>query len=294
MPPRAVQAAAALLALVALAGCSELLSTAPTATAAAERCIDVPGDAAGLAWSPTGRYLAVGTVDPAGVKAAQVLDTSGDGPTTAVIEREMLPETVVTSVDGQLAWISAGATGRQLVVNQPDGMRFTVLPDEVVGLGWTAIGYALLEHPAAGGSRVLIADIDRPADPNEIHRTDLTVARLWIAADREIMVLSIAHPDHRDAPVSFQVVGAEETQELEPPGADASGASMPALRRWLVYRSASTSRMEAVPVDDPDAVVTLVDRAARRGMISDGGMLAYVPVEPANQVCLVDVAAELP
>jgi hypothetical protein len=268
----------------------------PTASAATagERCVDLQADAVGLAWSQTGQFLAVGTDDGSGAHAGRILDVSGDGVGNVVVEAEMLPTTVVSSVEGRLAWLSDTANGRQLTEDRPGGTGFTLLPDTITGLGWTAIGYALLEHPADGGSRVQILDVDRPGDPNPIFQTDLNVERLWITADPEYLLLTITHPDHRDAPTTFEVDGPEAQRHLEPPGADASGASMSTLRRWVVYHSAATSRMEAVTVEDVSKRVTLTDRAAVRGMVSDRGILAYVPAEPAGQVCLVDVGATLP
>lgn len=268
----------------------------PTASAAtvAERCVDLQADAVGLAWSQTGQFLAVGTDDGAGGHAGRILDVNGDGVGNMVVEAEMLPTTVVSTVEGRLAWLSDTANGRQLIEDRPGGMGFTLLPQTITGLGWTAIGYALLEHPEGGGSRVQILDVDRPGDPNLIFQTDLHVERLWITADPEYLLLTVVHPDHRDAPATFEVDGPEAQRHLEPPGADASGASMSTLRRWVVYHSAATSRMEAASVEDVNKRVTLTDRAAVRGMVSDRGILAYVPAETAGQVCLVEVGAKLP
>ena len=126
------------------------------------------------------------------------------------------------------------------------------------------------------------------------YETGLFAERLWISADPESLLLTISHPDHRDAPTSFVVVLSEVEHQLEPPGADSSEASMPALRRWVVYHSAATSRMQAVKVSDARETIVLRDRAATRGSVSDGGILAFVPVEPYGQVCLADVASSLP
>ncbi len=286
--PRTLAASIAVIALAAtISTCG---SPTPSAAIGAERCIDLQADAVGLAWSQTGQFLAVGTADHAG----RVLTVDGDGVGLTVIESEMLPSTVVTSVDGHLVWISDTQDGRQLTESGPDGMEFTLLPESITGLGWTAIGYALLQHPAEGGSRVLLMDVDRPGEPTEIYRTELFVERLWITADPEYLLLTITHPDHRDAPATFVVAGPDAEVQLEPAGADTTGASMPALRRWVVYHAAATSRMEAIRVTDPGTIVTLTDRPAQRGMVSDRGILAYVPTEPAGQVCLLDVASKLP
>ena len=281
-------AAALAVVAAAVAGCAGPTASADATTV--ERCFETQGDAVGLAWSQTGRFLAVGTDQ----HAAQILDLEGDAVGSMVLEQEMVPTTVVSSADGHLAWISDGANGLQLTEDRAGGMQFTLLPDTMVGLGWTAIGFALLERPADGGSRVHLMDVDRPGDPNLIFQTDLTVERLWITADPEYLLLTVLHPDHRDAPATFEVVGPDARQHLEPPGADASGASMPSLRRSVVYRSAATSRMEAVDLSDPSVTITLTEQPALRGMVSDRGMLAFVPAAPANHVCLVDVASKLP
>lgn len=282
----------ALLCLAAmLSACGGPASSAPTA---AEHCVHLAADAVGLAWSQTGQFLAVGTDDGAGGHAGRILDGNGTGVGNAVVEAEMLPTTVVSSVEGRLAWLSDTANGRQLTEDRPGGLRITLLPETITGLGWTAIGYALLERPEVGGSRVQILDVDRPGDPNLVFQTHLAVERLWITADPEYLLLTVVHPDHRDAPATFEVDGPGAQRHLEPPGADASGASMSTLRRWVVYHSAATSRMEAVSVEDVNKRVTLIDRVAVRGMVSERGILAYVPADPPGEVCLVDVASKLP
>ena len=287
-----IAAVALLVAVAAVGGCGTTTeSPVPPA-----RCIDLGEEVVQLAWSQTGTFLGVGTVDAEGnpwVRSLRIDDPDlGDGG-EAMFQAGMLSETVVVGSAGELAWIAESEIGRFLVEDAPTA-RSARLPDGVSAIGWTAIGYALLQHQAEGGSRILNLDVDRPDEPIVSYATDLHAERFWISADPESMVLTIAHPDHRDVPASFQVVLSDVEQHLEPVGADASGASMPALRRWVVYRSTTTSRMEAVRVAEPGTSVVLSDRAANRGMVSDRGVLAFVPVEPQGQLCLVDVAARLP
>jgi hypothetical protein len=281
----------AALLVAPLAGCGAPMGTG----AAAAKCVDLDEDVVQIAWSQTGAFVAIGTVDGAGkpwVRSLRIDDPDFENGSAAHFEAGMRAETVVVDAAGRLAWIAASDLGPQLVEAGPG--RSTRLPPGVASISWTAIGYALLEHPEDGGSRVLNLDPDRPDEPTVSYATDLFVERLWISADPETMVLTVTHPDHRDVPPTFEVVGATATTHLEPAGADASGASMPALRRWVVYRSAATSRMEAVKVADAGVSVVLSERPALRGMVSDRGILAFVPVEPHGQLCLVDVAAKLP
>ena len=289
-----------------LAAC-ETVTPSPTSTATAtvvststalpvaEVCVDLAtSQAAGLSWSQLGRFLAVGTIGPDGSPGATLLDAGGRTVGASISERDLLPASVVVTAEGRLAWLERRGGATVLVEDRAEGRATTPLPEGIDGLGWTAVGFALLQHPEAGGSRILNLDVDRPDEPTISYETDLFVERLWIAADPETMVLTITHPDHRDAPASFLVVGGASEHQLEPAGADASGASMPALRRWVVYHSATTSRMEAVLVSDPGTTLALRDREAQRGMVSDRGILAFVPADPYGVVCLVDVAAHLP
>lgn len=268
---------------------------APSASPIVETCVELSsGQAVGLSWSQTGRFLGIGTTGPNGSPGAQVMDAEGRAVGSRIAGRDLLPTAVAVTPDGRLVWLERDGSTTKLVEDRAEGIVETPLPEGVDGLAWTAIGFALLQHPADGGTRVLNLDVDRPEAPTLSYATNLFAERLWISADPESMVLTIAHPDHRDAPSSFQVILANTEHQLEPAGADASGASMPASRRWIVYRSSTTSHMEAVTVADPGSAVTLRDRGAKLGMVSDRGILAFVPDEPDGQVCLTDVAALLP
>jgi len=291
-PVRTTQLLAAVVALVALAGCA---APTPTPSPAPERCIDLATrQAVALSWSQSGTFLGIGMVGPDGSPSAGVIDAHGRPVGEPIDDQDVEPSSVVVTPDGRLAWLASSGGETLLVEDRPQGFFVTSVPEGVDGLGWTAIGFALLQHAPDGGSRILNLDVDRPDSPTVSYATDLHVERLWISADPEHMVLTLAHPDHHDVPATFQVVGSGTEHHLAPAGADASGASMPSLRRWVVYRSAATSRMEAMSVLDGAATVTLADRPAERGMISDRGILAYVPAEPYGQVCLVDVSAKLP
>ncbi len=290
---RAARRSGAVALLVSLvAGC---VTSVPTASPSAERCTEMATrQVVGLSWSQTGQFLGIGLVGPDGSPSAEVIDTSGRAVGGRVDRQGLVPSSVVVTPDGRLAWLERGGGKTTLVEDRPEGMVTTPLPDGVDGLGWTAIGFALLQHPAEGGSRILNLDVDRPGEPTVSYATDLHVERFWITADPEHMVLTIAHPDHHDVPATFQVVGSGTEHHLEPAGADASGASMPSLRRWVVYHSTATSRMAAVRVAEPGTTVVLHEAAAQRGMVSDRGVLAYVPAEPHGMLCLVDVSTKLP
>ena len=276
-----------------LAACVAPVDTASSAPGAAT-CVDLGEQVVQLAWSQTGAFLGVGTVDADGTPWARSLRSDdpdrADGDARHVAG--MLAESVVVGPSGELAWLSDMPGGRVLVEDGPGG-RAVALPDGVSAIAWTAVGYALLQHPTGGGSRVLILDPDRPEDPGVKYETDLVVERLWISADPEQMLLTTSHPDHRDQPNGFEVVGSTASRHIEPPGTDLSGGSMPSLRRQVVYRSSETGRMLVVRVDAPDRPVELTDVATAFGRVSDRGVLAYVPVEPEGRLCLSDVSAVL-
>jgi hypothetical protein len=291
--------APALLAVVAtaamiLGGCGSPPPTDPKA----ERCTDLPGEPVGLAWSQTGQHLGIGLFGPDGSTGARSIDDAGRL-VAAVDDPDTLSTSVVVTPEGRLAWVERRPGPDVLVEDRESGRVETELPEDIFGLGWTAIGFALLQLPPEGGTRVLNLDVDRPGAPTVSFETGLYAERLWISADPETTLLSLVDTDLRHAPVSFLVAGAGMEHRLEPPGADASGASMPSLRRWVVYHSTATSRMEAIRVADPTTAIVLHDAPAVRGMVSDRGILAYVPAPPAgagapHEVCLVDVSAKLP
>ena len=284
-----VAAVACAVISLSVAGCG---SPTPSAVAANPRCSDLHGEIVGLAWSQRGAFLAVGTEGQGGAPGAFVVEAAGGTAGTSVVETEMVASSVVVSAEGRLAWLSERADGRVLTVDGEDGMIVAPLDGDIHGLAWTAIGYALLERTAEG-SRVLLLDPDRPEAPGVLYRTELAVEHLWISADPEHLLLTVVHPDHRDAPASFEVVNSETSRRIEPPGADASGASMPSLRRQVVYRSATSGRMEAVSIDEPSAPVVLSSRAALKGAVSDAGVLAYADAEQPGMLCIEDVAAKL-
>ncbi len=92
-------------------------------------------------------------------------------------------------------------------------------------------------------------------------------------------------------------MGATESWLIETPGVDLTGASMPGLRRHIVYRSSETGTMVAVLLDDRadlDPPVSLDATPARLGLISDLGILALVPEASPEVVCRVDVTGRLP
>jgi hypothetical protein len=277
-------------AVLGLMGCAAPASPTP---AAAEKCLDLGEEIVQLAWSQTGSHLAVGTIDAAGMPGARIVTADGPAPEASGPRTDpgMLPETVVAGPSGELAWIAETATGRSLVEAERGGS--TPLPDEVTGIAWTAIGYALLQRRPGGGTRILLLDIDRPDDPNTLYETDLVVGRLWVSADPEFMLLTIAHPDHLDMRPSFDVVSPDGTRHLEPPGADLTGGSMPASRAQVVYRSAADGRMRVVRLSEPGSATMLSERRALLGRVSDPGILAIAAANQVGRLCLVDVAALL-
>jgi hypothetical protein len=282
----------AAIAMVALTGCTNATASPRQAP---DTCVELGDEIVQLAWSQTGAWVAVGMIRPDGTPGARLLRSDGSMAADAVRTSDMDASTVVVSADGRLSWVAEGAGGRTLVEDRPEGRTMTPLPDGVTGIGWTAVGYALLQRQPDGGSRVLLLDVDRPAEPTVMHETERAVERLWISADPEVMLLTIVHPDHRDLPPAFEVVGTDATNHLEPPGADTSGASMPSLRRFVVYRSSISGRMEAVRMSDPHAPpVVLSERAATRGMISDRGLLAVAAADAVGRLCLIDAAGLLP
>ncbi len=281
--------AAALAATFALAGCA---GPVPTPQRGAERCRDLGEEIVQLAWSQTGAFLAVGTVDAQKQPWARVI--RADDPDLALDQPRsvagMLAGTVVVRADGNLAWIAESPAGRVLVQDTPDG-EATRLPDDVTEIAWTAIGYALLQRPPEGGSKVLLLDVDRPDRPSVLYETDLAVQRLWTSADPEFLLLTIAHPDHLDMRPSFDVVLPDGTRHIEPPGSDLTGGSMPVGRGQVVYRSAADGRMHVVSVSQPNSATVLSERPATLGRVSDGGLLAIAAADQVGRLCVVEVAA---
>ena len=272
----------------ALAGCG---SPAPSAIAAAPRCSDLHGEIVGLSWSQRGAFLAVAGTNAKDGAFAAVMTSAGTSFGEVIREPGLVPSSVVVEPAGRLSWINI-ANSDVIVEDRPEGRRRIPLPAEIQDIAWTAIGYALLERTAEG-SRVLLLDPDRPEAPVVLYRTELAVEHLWISADPEHLLLTVVHPDHRDAAASFEVVNSETSRRIEPPGADASGGSMPSLRRQVVYRSATSGRMEAVAIDDPGSSVVVSSRPALLGAVSDAGVLAYADAEQPGILCIEDVAAKL-
>ena len=274
---------------LALAGCT---LPGPTGRPAIATCVDAGAPIAQLAWSQTGAFLAVGTVDATGRHSARVLTPSGVLAAEPISEPGMLAGSVVVSAGGRLAWLSDDPDGRRLVEDTAGGGSATWLPAGVTAIGWTAIGYALLQ-PGDDGSRVLLLDVERPDAPTTLYETELVVERLWISADPEFLLLTIVHPDHRDTDPTYMVVGPSTQVHLQPPGADTTGASMPMLRRKVVFHSTISGRMEIIAADGSGEPIQLSSQAAIRGMISDRGILALAAADAPGSLCLVDVAALL-
>lgn len=284
----------ALAVVAALAACGDGAGES-VVTPVAETCIDLGAtEAVGLAWSQTGRYLGIGTFDPEGATTARVIDSEGRVVVEPIDDSDMLSATVVVTPDGRPAWVERRDGRDVLVERREDGNVETEVPDDIFGMAWTAVGFALLQLPfPEGGTRILNLDVDRPDAPTVSYETELRAEHVWISADPETKLLSIVDTDRLPPPVSFLLVHPEAERRYEPPDADTTGASMPALRQWVVYHAPATYRMMAISVADPGRTVVLVDRDAARGSISDGGILAYVPVEPYGRLCLADVSAKL-
>ena len=292
--PAGTRLAVALAIAAALSACGGQSAPSSSVTPVSETCIDLGGTQAhGLSWSQTGRFLGIGTLGPDGSTSARVVDSEGRVVGEPIDDPDILAATVVVTPDGHPAWVERRPGPDVLVARGEGGLVETALPEDILGLGWTAIGFALLQLPPDGGTRILNLDVDRPGAPTVSFETALRAERLWISADPETTLLTIVDVDQRLTPVSFLVAGADNEHRLEPGDADATGASMPSLRQWVVYHSPSTSRMVAVRVADPSRAVVLVDRDAALGSISDAGILAYVPEEPYGRLCFVDVSAKL-
>jgi hypothetical protein len=284
--------AVTLASVVALWACG---GPGPSDSTATEICVDLgPTEAVGLSWSQTGRYLGIGTFGPDGSTTARVIDSEGRVVVEPIDDADILSATVVVTPEGRPAWIERRDGRDVLVEHRQAGVVETEVPADIFGMGWTAVGFALLQLPPEGGTRILNFDVDRPGAPTVSYETALQGERLWISADPETKLLTIVDTAFLPPPISFLVVGAEMEHRLAPPDADAdaTGASMPSLRRWVVYHAPATSRMLAMRVADPSQTVVLVDGAAR-GSISDAGILAFVPVEPDGRLCLLDVSTKL-
>jgi hypothetical protein len=247
-------------------------------------CLDLGDEIVAMSWSPGGQYLAVGTLDGAGGHPRSWLVTADGGLAgevlTAVPGMEIY--SVVVGPDGRRVWLSDArdTPAQSLVEDQLLGRRVTPLPGPMTTIGWTQLGYAVVERRELGDA-VLLIDPNDPAHPSEVHGGGV-IDRLWISPDATVMVFTRRA---EDGEVMFEVVDPKGGHDLEPAGADASSASM--LGGLLVYH-AGGGDMAAVAVNDPAAPFTISGRRTRSGMISDRGILAEAGWDGPGLLCFED------
>ena len=238
-----------------------------------------------LAWSQDHVHVSVGLRSAEGNGTALTIDSRSMRSGDPVSDPRMLPETVVVSAAGRLAWLRGDEGSTVIVEVIDDGLREAVVPADLVALQWTAVDYAAVERTGDDGSRVLMIDIDRPADPTVLFETDRQAEALWVTPDPEWVVVGVAADAAGGAPAGFIVVGPTLTRTIEAPGYDGSQVSMTQARNWLVYRDPATGRMQSVATGDGQAQF-LTEQPVRFGAVSGKDVLGFASTSP-GEVCVL-------
>lgn len=283
--------AVAVLTGATLLGCGSPTPSSPAGSSSPPiiaGCVDLGDGIYGLSWSPGGQYLAVATWAGAGDPRAWLLAADGRVVGETLTVPTMVSSSLVVGPDGRRAWLTEGRAnpGYTLVEDRLLGRRATPLSGPITTIGWTQLGYALVQRREFGDA-VLLVDPGNPTNPVELHGTGGIIDRLWISADAKVMLLT--SPANIGG-AAFQIVDPTGSRDLAPAAADTSGASM--IGAHVVYH-AFGGEVLAVPVDDPTSVDVLSDRQSRFGMISDHGVLAMAASERVGLLCLEDVTSKV-
>ena len=115
-----------------------------------------------LAWSQEMAHLGMGLRTADGRLAARTVDVATMDAGELVEDDRMIPESVVVTSDGHLAWLRAGAGRTGIVEANASGRRAIDVPGVIGAIQWTAVGYAVLQTTSDGTTRILLAR-SRPA-----------------------------------------------------------------------------------------------------------------------------------
>jgi len=251
-------------------------------------CVDLGDQIWGMSWSPGGQYLAVSTWDQVGDPLSWLFSADGRPAGAVLTEPGMNLSAIAVGPDGRRAWLAGNrqTPRNSLIEDGALGRRETPLAGPTEGLGWTVNGYAYIERRPIGDA-VLVVDPNHPDQVHELHTGSGVVDAFWISPDGKVMVFTRLASD---GGTEFQVIDPNGTHDVEPAGADESGAST--FGPHLVYHT-SGGDMAAVTLADPTHAVVIGSRRTHAGMISDHGLLAEVGLASPATLCFEDVAAEL-
>jgi hypothetical protein len=258
----------------------------PSVSAPAAGCFRLADEeVVSLAWSQDATHLGVGLRTADGGPAARTVDVVSMQTGELVRDDRMIPESVVVTSVGKLAWLRAGGDRTAIVESTASGDRVIDVSGAIEAIQWTAVGYAALQMTPDGGARILMLDPDRPDDPTVLYETGRPVTRLWVTPDPEWVLLSVGRAGSGDEPASFIVVGPTRTFSVEGSDSDGSTASMTLSRNDIVYRERASGRMAARSTHDLTRRI-LTEQPVRFGVVSGRDVLA-VASTTAGEICLI-------
>ena len=93
-----------------------------------------------LAWSQDGANLGVGLRTASGRPAARTVDVVSMRTGELVEDDRIIPESVVVTADGELAWLRARGDRTEIVEGIGSGNRVVGVPGVLDAIQWTAVG----------------------------------------------------------------------------------------------------------------------------------------------------------
>jgi hypothetical protein len=238
-----------------------------------------------LAWSQDAAHLGLGLRTASGRPAARTVDAVSMHAGELAEDDRMIPESVVVTADGELAWLRAGGDGTEIVEGTGSAGRVVEVPGVIDAIQWTAVGYAAVQTTPGGTARIVLFDPDRPDDPTVLYETRSPVLTLWVTPDPEWVLLTVGSADTGGASAAFIVIGPDRTFSVDASDSDGSTASMTLSRNEIVYRQRGSGRMVAVSTDGLKRRV-LTEQPVRFGMVSGRDVLAIANTPP-GEVCLL-------
>ena len=238
-----------------------------------------------LAWSQDMAHLGLGLRTADGRPAARTVDVVKMHADELVEDDRMIPESVVVTSDGHLAWLRAGDDRTAIVEASDSGRRVVDVPEGIGAIQWTAIGYAALQQTRDGAARISMLDPDRPDQPTVLYETKRPVTRLWVTPDPEWILLTVGRDASSQESAGFIVVGPTRTFTVDAPAADGSFSSMTLSRNDIVYREGASGRMVAISTKDGRRQI-LSEHRVRFGQVSGRDVLAVAGTSP-GEICLL-------